>query len=245
MKVALFAHYQRPNTPTSENIFTYLIQLIKFSDIVYCLVNLPENTLVSKELEEFCVENRIKLITYDNAGYDFGAYQRCLLSDEDFFLTCEELILANDSCTVVTDMGDTIEQLRSNLGDKFLWGGITASTEVWYHVQSYFLMFNGKMIPMLMSFFKKNGVKNTLNEVIMTYEVGLSRVFAQTHPFYTIFKPRTNKNPTIWDVEYLMKNGVPLLKNKILDYTLLSPQEYIFLKSQNYNFKNYREIYSL
>jgi lipopolysaccharide biosynthesis protein len=84
-----------------------------------------------------------KLIHRYNLGHDFGSY-KCGISEIGSFEGVRNLILMNDSCYgPLFDLSDIERQVQTGEADIV---GITESWQHRYHLQSYFLNMNGRVV---------------------------------------------------------------------------------------------------
>lgn len=167
-----------------------------------------------------------------NRGLDFGKWHRVLSVNDLTALPClQRVLLVNDTC-VPTSPNALVKVFASpaidNLGD--FWG-VTDSVEIFHHVQSYFLVFQGgRAIRDLVDFFNELD-EDVFNKdkmsIVTTCEIGLSIHMMRRHhnlgalfPTYRLavlsggspFHQNAGVNPTLHRADLLYRLGCPLIK---------------------------------
>lgn len=225
--LCLFSTF-RPGIKFDENAVVYIKELAKYFELVIVLTNnnlgiqgnisFPANTMIFPVL---------------NKCLDFGMYWNVLnmIKDDYGSYKIEKLGLVNDSCYIVKSLDSTFKWGEA----KDFWG-ITKSPERAEHIQSYFLMFEGrKSIGALFNFVKQNNVYVSENraDIIRNYEIGLSTYMKQNgfalDTLYTMdslkqvkfgiadrFTNRPNISYFQWDK--MVHLGCPLVKRKKSDF---------------------------
>ncbi len=164
------------------------------------------------------VEAKITLIRKPNIGYDFGSWATALHTFPEL-LKKTNLILTNDS---LIGPFDSISNLLTDLeNSKFDLTGITDSTQMHYHLQSYLIHFKPKAINCqnLISFILSVNHYSLKNDVILKYELGLTRTaqlsgifVGAIFPWNLIVQP--DRNPSLLGWERLIDLGFPFLKRE-------------------------------
>ena len=169
-----------------------------------------------------------------NVGYDFGKYYTALKSVD--FKKYDRIAFVNDSNFLVGNF-DKVFEWGKTCGLE-MWG-LTDSVEVPrhynYHVQSHFLVFEKRSIKHIAEFFKdtmfeekfmkiQNRRENVRQKIIMACEVGLSQyLLKEKIKMGSMWSVRgvpleeaktLNLHRDKW--EELIKDGYPLIKNKII-----------------------------
>jgi hypothetical protein len=149
-----------------------------------------------------------------NSGLDFGLWKRALQNigeDTTFLVVC------NDGCTLTKPLQSACDTLRA-----FEFGGLTDSYDIKYHLQSYFLTFTKRAIPLVKTFFKSfEPYAMNRDTIIRQGEVGLSQFMLSNdiapQPLYP-WKKLTSKpllsNSSWFHFDELQILGCPLLKRK-------------------------------
>lgn len=186
----------------------------------------------------------IDLMTVRNEGWDFGMWYRAMkIHDPRNF---DQVSLVNDSCVLFRKPTEFMSWSKENGLDFF---GMVDSNAVSYHIQSFFITANKKVIPELFDYFMKHGILPDVKEVIRTYEIGLSRHMAEKGfrigAMYPTKSYKGEFSPMFLMAKELISKGLPLIKKKILlnsyradEYNTLArmdmdidPQQYIrFIK---------------
>jgi lipopolysaccharide biosynthesis protein len=196
-----------------EYVFHYLQAL---NSCGFSLVFLTTSSLKSVELERLRTLTHL-VVQRSNTGYDFAAWTLAL----DLFpeaLQASTLLLANDSVYgPLCDLKSLFEEMSKRKVD--FWG-ITASNELQYHLQSYFLCFRSRALrhPAFRSFFVSDEAPPSKHRVIQGYETRLTRCLAEaglTHDTY--LRPLvTLANPTLTGSLHVLQSGCPFLKVSLL-----------------------------
>ena len=178
-----------------------------------------------------------KHIFCKNEGYDFGMWYNVLQKID--VREYDKIALVNDSNSLVGTFGKVFEWGATCGLD--MWGvsdsverTLTYRGKNSYHVQSFFMVFEKKSIRKLLPFFqyinfKKRFMKKSTPElkqmIIDNCEIGLSQYLKsfgmkigakwsidQKNKPWSGFK----QNIHFWKWEELIKDGYPLIKNKII-----------------------------
>ena len=130
-----------------------------------------------KELDEdslyFLNANNIRVLKVKNEGWDFGMWYKAIsqLDTHQY----QQIALINDSCVLFKQPTYFFDWLKHSDADVC---GMTDSNAIHYHLQSYFLVFNHKAIPDMVNYFNTHKLLKDVQEVIETYELGLSKMLA-------------------------------------------------------------------
>jgi hypothetical protein len=151
------------------------------------------------------------LYVRQNEGYDFGAWAH-VARDVDWVRT-RSLCLVNDSVIGPLNAGgfSTVFSRVRDSDARLI--GLTDSLEITHHLQSYFLVAKAEGVGTLMNFLA--GVKAYTNkeDVIIHYEIPLSRHFRNLDlKVEALFPSSAPGNPTIAHWRELIQQGFPFAK---------------------------------
>jgi rhamnosyltransferase len=168
-RLCVFAHFDRQNV-VDEYVHYYLSSL---RPLVTTMVFVSTARLGADDLARLN-DTCDRTLVRENAGYDFGSWQAGLDACADAF-DYDEVVLCNDSVYgplfPLEDMFGRMEEAACDF-----WG-ITESTAIAYHLQSYFLVFKKRALrsPVLKAFWTRLGAEKDKEAVITKYEVGLTQ----------------------------------------------------------------------
>lgn len=169
MKLAIFAHYDK-NNQVQEYVKYYLQQLKMICDSIVCVTTSVLSVDEIDKLKLYCSD----IIPRDNVGHDFYSYKVGLDSIKNL-AEIESLILCNDSCYgPLFDLCSIFQQMHLRQAD--FWG-ISALSRPQLHLQSYFLVFNQRVINSFSfkQFWQDVTILDDKDNIIRNYEVGLSQ----------------------------------------------------------------------
>ncbi|HKC67421.1 MAG TPA: glycosyltransferase family 2 protein, partial [Bacteroidia bacterium] len=201
---------------TSEKIPNYVKFYVKelskhFTRVVF----ITNEKKLSTDSYSFLKSNAIELLFVQNEGYDFGMWYKGMLkyNVEEY----DRVGLINDSCILFKPLDDYFDWLNRQSLD---YAGMTDSSEMVYHIQSYFLIINKKAIEPTVNFFKQYGLQSDRDNVIKIYELGLSQYLSKlglsTGAWFSCKKYMPKYNPSVYAANKIIKDGFPLIKKKIL-----------------------------
>ena len=196
----------------SNHIKIYLTELRQyFSDMIVVMnrSNLPEWEV------QFLNELRIIPCLVNNEGYDFGMYYKVF---QKFDCTQYDHIgLINDSMILFRPLRKTFNTYFSNSYDYF---GMVSSIEKSLHIQSYFLLFNKETFPLIFKYMTENGIKETKDEVVDTYEVNMCTMLRNNNKrlgcMFNHTLVNAQSNPTVFKINELIKIGMPMIKKSMV-----------------------------
>lgn len=167
-KVCYFAGYSI-FSDYPEQMYDYLTKIrdINF-DIIFISSSILSKASLIK-LKEYCSV----IIEKENKGTDFGAW-KVALTWTNYGNGFDAILLANDSVFgPFRSLKKDVERLSRNFD---IWG-YSSSLEVNYHIQSYFLHCNKKVIhsDFWVDFWKNVVPVSRKEEVVQNYEIGLSQ----------------------------------------------------------------------
>jgi hypothetical protein len=165
--------------------------------------------------KSFLEKKNIQFMQVKNEGYDFGMWYKGL---QKYNTTDYDYIgLVNDSCILFKKLDTVFNFFNKEQPDYF---GLTDTYLVDYHIQSYFLLVGKKAIPFVNDYFSKTGLIKELDNVIKTYEIGLSQYITKqgltTKAFYSYTSENGKYNPTLINAKSLIEEGYPLIKKRII-----------------------------
>ena len=181
----------------------------------------------------FLQSNHIELFSVTNEGYDFGMWYKAMIKyDVEKY---DRLGLVNDSCILFKTLDPYFNWLdKENLD----YAGMTDSTEIVYHIQSFFLTINKKAIAPTLQFFKQHGLQADREAVIKTYELGLCKHLQEqglkTGAWYSCKEYIVGANPSLYVADKMIKNGFPIIKKKIL-FNSFSQEEFSTITKRSFN----------
>jgi lipopolysaccharide biosynthesis protein len=227
--ICLFSSYfNQPGIPYYVKF--YLEQIIPYFSETIFITN-------EKELDEdsnyFLNVNNISLLKVDNEGWDFGMWYKAIAQlDATHY---HQIALVNDSCILFKQPLDFFDWLKRSDADVC---GVTDSNAISYHLQSYFLVFNQKAIPEMLNYFDQHKLLKGVSDVIETYEIGLSNTLLkkglQLSACYSSKNYHGEFSPTFYFTEKLLKQGMPMIKKKIIFASYRGP-ELFTLARMNFN----------
>lgn len=206
-RTIIFAHYDRDNV-----VDPYVVRYLEaLRPICNELIFVSDSNLSQSELAKVCAD---KIIVGKHGEYDFGSYKRgfqAMSKDAD------QLVFCNDSCYLIDD----IEALFEFENDSDFFGVITNTNNYPAHLQSYFVVFNRKVIE---SFAFKQFIYSITKlekklDIIEKYEIGMTQILLSAgFSFSSFIRETFRSNPTMSE-EYFLKlrpSGFPFLKTDLL-----------------------------
>lgn len=203
-----------------------------FEEVIFVTNNTAVN---SSHLD---LSKEVEVLTVKNEGYDLGMFYKVIqqIESEKY----RRIACINDSNILFKELSPIFSWSENSPFD--FWGMIDSIQKPWfsthsnnYHIQSHFMVFEAKAIPILISYLDKLDVKQlfTLNDkkelrrkVINEWEIGLTQYFLsqgmsvgskfQVEELATKWKLNPKKNFTIRYFHQLAKEGYPLLKKKLI-----------------------------
>ena len=230
-RLSVFAHYDKDSI-IDEYVIYYLKAL---KEICNTIIFVSDSSL--SELEQNKIKDIADYIIAEKHGeYDFGSYKRGYQFALENSLDFDELIFANDSCFgPFYSLKPIFEKMQKKKCD--FWGmtqnsyGIPevrlSNEESFYikppwipHIQSYFLVFNSKIIQsdVFNNFIANIKKLESKNDIIKTYEIGLTVALKEkgfkSAVYINKFKFEHNSLATKWDI-LIKKYRYPFLKTTI------------------------------
>ncbi len=209
--VCLYSSYfEKPVIPYYVKF--YLENLLPhFSEIIF----LTNEKALNDESLAYLTEKNIRLMYVKNEGWDFGMWYKGLKQID--VKVYDRIGLINDSCVLFTSAQPFFDWLDINGLD---YCGMLDSNAIDYHIQSYFIIINKNAIVTAADYFDRHGIITDLKKTIHTYEIGLSQ--HMIHNGFEVGALHSTKlykgefSPTYYMPEELIRNGLPLIKKKII-----------------------------
>jgi dTDP-4-dehydrorhamnose reductase len=209
--IVIFAHYDKHNI-VDNYVLYYLENLKLIADKIIFVSdnNLPE--IEQNKLQNLCH----KIIAKKHGEYDFGSYKRGLEEVYQYSSDYDAIIIANDSCygplIPLNNIFKTMEY-----SDCDFWGLTVNQEQYLPHLQSYFLVFNKKIInsDVFRSFFRNVKHEDNKQNIIENYEIALTPSFLDAgFKMDSFIKKIFERNPTLYAklFFFLMNNDFPFFK---------------------------------
>jgi len=212
--IAIIAHFSNKNA-VSESLTRYLVSLL---DCNYSVVLASACESSDELVLDPKIKSKITILRKPNLGYDFGSWAIALDRYPEIF-SAERLLLTNDS--LIGPLDDISKIISALENSDFDITGVTDNSELQYHIQSYLMLLKPTAI-------KNLNVQNLLksivhlelkNEVILKYELGLTRVAQLSGLFVgSLFSwnllVQPGKNPSLVGWKRLIELGFPFLKRE-------------------------------
>ena len=172
----IYAHYD-PAGEVRPDIFAQLQAYRCHSNVAFVSASpqLINNTIAMKKLRDIA---DIVLVRH-NEGYDFGSWQAGILFCNKYVQEVPRLILANDSCYgPFYDLSQLFDRLSASNADVI---GLTDSTTLQYHLQSYFIAYNKRVLssPVFWSFWNQIQIWPSKVDLVRVCEVGWSDILVK------------------------------------------------------------------
>ncbi len=226
--ICFFASYF-PGKDLPYYITVYLKELKKqFSEVVL----LTSQKELSEQTHIFLKEGGIRVILEENDGFDFGLWYKAFQKHDT--LKYDRVALVNDSCILFKPLDEFMTWAGNNTASM---QGMTRSEAISPHLQSYFLIINKSALPATIHYFEKHKVYKNIGEVILNYEVGLSKYLLSKGFTLAAFIDNNGYNgefsPYYYCIEYHLQKGIPLIKKKIM-YSSYRKDELFTLARMNF-----------
>jgi hypothetical protein len=162
----------------------------------------------------------VTVLRRPNIGYDFGSWATAL-HRYPVIRQVADVLLVNDSLAgPFAAIDHLLERFRRSRAD--VWG-MTDTTQLGHHLQSYCLGFKGGCLasPPLQCFWRDIRVESSRDDVIEHYELGLSRLLRREHLTTEAGVEGWravdgDDNPTIMGWHRLLDLGFPFVKRQVL-----------------------------
>lgn len=191
-RVAVFAHFDVDNQ-VDEHVINTIKEVAAVADKVILVSTCPQLKNIVQ------LPENIEVINRENIGYDFASYKEGIFSISNLS-DYDELILLNDSFYVIRTgaIKEALQKMTFTRGD--VWG-MTASNQISFHLQSYFLVFKKNVFTQ--SWFQ-DFWKNLINlsdkkSIVLNYEIGLSKLMLNhSLSLVSLFTPTIRQKLTIY-----------------------------------------------
>lgn len=224
-RLAIYAAYDKYGRIDKADLY-YLRALREVCDNV---IYVADNGLVQGEVEKVR-DIACYVLAKKHGEYDFGSYKRGIMYAKEKGLLdgLDELVICNDSCFAPVHsfkmMFDKMKESQAHF-----WG-VTENIEISRHIQSFFMVFRRKVFEsdVFYKFFENVVAEKNVNDVILNYEIGLSKTLFENgfkaeayikYPNegeYPLTIAKGCKNLTLFPC-WLIKQGSPLIKKKVFD----------------------------
>lgn len=227
-RVAVFAHYDLHNC-IQDYVVYYIKELQKVAEKIIFVSDCELSEAELSKISPYVVQS----IAYHHGEYDFGSYKRGYqwAKENGLFDDCEEFILANDSCYApLFPFGEMFSKM--SIKELDFWG-VTANPQgveildgkpianFQDHIQSYFIVFKPQVFEsdVFDNFITSIKKEKTKEEVIVYYEVGLTKLLVENGFKYDVYCELSKRIPAshIYEYQRLIKeNNSPFLKRNIV-----------------------------
>ena len=166
-RILIYSHYSKHDEVESYNYLT-LEGLDHRFDFIIVLTNCPNKWELNHPNY-----NKFHILSY-NFKSDFRNYGVFIMQTEQTLMHASQVCLMNDSFVVVDvgAFGRCMKHLFESTAADF--AGITSSYEGTYHLQSYFMVFNGRAVTAIVDYFKMRGLPMNHHASISDYELGIT-----------------------------------------------------------------------
>ena len=184
---------------------------VAFVSASTALINQPATI---NKLQEIC---DIVLVRH-NEGYDFGSWQAGIFYCQEYLKLASRLILTNDSCYGPLHSFDSLfRRLLDSHSDVI---GLTDSTTIHHHLQSYFIAYSRRVLtsPIFWRFWQEIKIWPSKVDLVRAYEVDWSDILVkagfQLEALY-LQGEHGNATHTHWR-ELLEEHQFPFIKTELL-----------------------------
>jgi len=232
-RVAVFAHYDVHNI-IQDYVVYYIKELQKVAEKIIFVSDCELSEAELSKISPYVVQS----IAYHHGEYDFGSYKRGYqwAKENGLFDDCEEFILANDSCYAPLF---PFSEMFSKMSIKELdFWGVTANSQGFEivdgkpianfqdHIQSYFIVFKPQVFKsdVFDNFIASIKKEKTKEEVIVYYEVGLSKLLVENGFKYDVYCELSKRLICSHVLAYkklIANNKSPFLKRNIILFKVL------------------------
>lgn len=168
--ICIFSHFDKDNM-VDDYVIYHLQNLFEQGfDIVFVSTSENLSEVEIEKIKSYCKDILVK----ENIGYDFGAWQTGIIYLENEIDSYESLLLCNDSVYApLFPLNDIFQKMQG----KYDFWGITDSYEIHYHLQSYFMVFDKKIVSsdVFKNIWKTYKIYQIKRNIILHYELGVSQ----------------------------------------------------------------------
>ncbi len=216
-RIAVFASFN-PNGVVDEFVVYYLRELKKVVDGIIFVCDNPVFPEELKKIEPYV----IYIDCHRHGEYDFGSYKIGMnyIIANNLVGSVNELILCNDSCYGSVSSFQSLFSLMHERGKKVDFWGISRNSVVKNHIQSFFLVFEKRVIsdPEFVNFILSVKRHDDVREVILNYEVELTDFLEKRGYVYDTVVEFSLTGAGSLGLDYVSL-GIPLVKRKAIDGT--------------------------
>ena len=225
-RIAIFASYSKDNK-IHDYVIYYLRGLRKVVDAIVFVADNDIEPTESAKLDGIVIH----AICEKHGCYDFGSYKRGYhwAKTNSLLKNAEELIFCNDSCYGPIFPFNEIFTVMRDCEEDF-WG-MTHSTEIKEHLQSYFMVFKKNVFSSdtFNAFVDSFEKEDFFIQYVLNYELNLTEILAHAGFKYTSYlKKQTyvdaenivKDNPTKYPIT-LLHTYMPFIKKKayLIDFS--------------------------
>lgn len=235
MRLTLFAMYNW--WYLNNNIPIYLNELKRHSDKLVVLCNHSQiDTKMLKRIQD------ISTIEFmENYWYDFWMYNAYFCSHPIDIKKYDKIVICNDSMLIVKPLDEVFNRLdktkkeyvwiqdwymcKKNIDDYVKWSKINnkdyqSPYNDWWHIESWFLQFQGKSKDLLVDLMRSWVPKDKI-QTIMEYEIKRWQIAKKQYTTETLYKcekitqkhkPNTTEKDKDWMISLCYEHPIELLK---------------------------------
>ena len=230
-KCLIYMYYDREGL-VRKSTLQLLDEFHKIVDYIYFVSN---NELHNKNQIIASVDD---LIIRKNEGYDAGAYRDVLLNNN--VDRWDQIIFCNNTFWGPFVALDSLFQKMDETNADY-WGLSYSGKNLVHHIQSYFMVFNKKVIPELKKYFVEyiSSGKQSYREICRTFEMGLNDYLLKKGFKYRAYSDNIAYDPYSDPYGSVKYDDLPILKKKIFDenfYNQLQVESVLPLIEEKYNY---------
>lgn len=216
-KIAVVVHWSdHPRVSRSAQVLLGEFVAAGYSAVMVSAATCPEPLI----FDQPDLTRDVTVLRRPNVGYDFGSWA-CLLHAYPRAKSAARLVLANDSLVgPFESLSPILDGFDACPTD--IWG-ITGTTQDTAHLQSHFVGYKDGVLtePVLSRFWDDVRLERTKRDLILRYEIGLSRLaFAEGYVLAAHFPwnwvTSLGGNPTSAGWRRLIMRGFPFVKREIV-----------------------------
>ena len=215
----------------------YILELSTYcSKVIIVTTNKVLLNLFNRSLFK---QNNLEVFFVKNEGYDFGMWYK-VLKNMDIH-SFDSLLLTNDSCVLINPL-DNFASWYLKQDAEYI--GLVSSNESIYHYQSYFHIFKGKAIEVLMTKFNKEGFKSNYQEVVNKYELDMLTYLSSRNVKSNVLfdeGKKTDLNPMFFCVDRLLEHKIPIVKRQLI-FGFKRAADLKYLKTKNFELKSIQKL---
>lgn len=235
--VICFAHFSTKGN-LSEATKYYITELKKhFGGTIVFITSSPT---LDKSSIQFLEKKVSILLTKENLGLDFGSWNIGLNHLKNKTVLPNTVLLTNDSILgPLFNLGEIASQIKESQADIV---GLVDSSEISYHLQSFFLHLGPKALrsTVFQDFLNNFSWGYSRRSIIWNYEIGLTQaLLAEGLTGQVLFSLKSSlqsgSNPTMkFPKELVDDKAFPFLKRKVYED---SPEQWLeFIRTKNKTF---------